>query len=356
MLRTLPYSPPIHGSTAKPAVLLVNLGTPEAPTAAAIRRYLKQFLWDPRVVEMPRMLPRFAWWLILNGFILNTRPARSAAKYARIWMAEGSPLRVHTERQAKLLRGALDSREPTKHVVVGWAMRYGEPALATILDRLHNGGCSRIQVLPLYPQFAGSTHTSLQDEVTAWIRRTQNPPELRFAQSYPAHQGYIAALAASVRQHWEKQGQPSTNYRLVMSFHGLPRHTLERGDPYYYECQDTAQQLAEALKLRPDEWLLTFQSRFGPGAWLQPYTLPTLEKLARAGVKRVDTICPGFAADCLETLEEIAIECKSAYLQAGGDEFHYIPCLNERDDWIAALAELATSHLGNWPTSGTSKP
>jgi len=330
----------IHSSAEKTAVLLVNLGTPEAPTAAALRRYLAEFLWDPRVVEIPRLL----WWLILKGVILNLRPRKSAAKYASIWTPQGSPLKVHTERQAKLLRGALDEG----NLVVAWAMRYGQPSIAATLDRLKSEGCVRILVLPLYPQYAASATASVMDAVGAWLRRTRNLPELRFVRDFHDRPGYIAALAASVREHWATHGQPTSGYRLVMSFHGLPRYTLTRGDPYHCECHKTGRLLAEALNLAPEQWQLSFQSRFGRTEWLQPYTLPTLEQLASSGVSRVDVICPGFASDCLETLEEIAIEGKTAYLQAGGKEFHYIPCLNERDDWIAVLADLARAHLGHW--------
>ncbi len=331
-----------HGSTEKTAVLLVNLGTPEAPTAAALRRYLDEFLWDPRVVEIPRPL----WWLILKGVILNLRPRKSAAKYASIWTPQGSPLKVHTERQAKLLRGALV--EGKQNLAVAWAMRYGQPSIGATLDRLKAEGCTRILVVPLYPQYAASTTASVMDEVGAWLQRTRNLPELRYVRDYHDRPGYIAALAASVREHWAAHGQPSSGYRLVMSFHGLPRYTLARGDPYHCECRKTGRLLAEALGLAPEDWQLTFQSRFGRAEWLQPYTQATLEQLAGAGIGRVDVICPGFAGDCLETLEEIAIECKAAYLQAGGGEFHYIPCLNERADWIAALAALAREHLGHW--------
>ena len=331
-----------HGSAEKTAVLLVNLGTPEAPTAAALRSYLGEFLWDPRVVEIPRPL----WWLILKGIILNLRPKQSAAKYACIWTPQGSPLKVHTQRQAELLGGVLGEGRP--NLVVVWAMRYGQPSIGATLDRLKAEGCQRILVLPLYPQYAASATASVMDEVGAWLARTRNLPELRYVRNYHDRPGYIAALAASVREHWTAHGRPSSNYRLVMSFHGLPRYTLTRGDPYHCECRKTGRLLAEALDLAPEQWQLTFQSRFGRAEWLQPYTQATLEQFAGAGIGRVDVICPGFAGDCLETLEEIAIECKTAYLQAGGGEFHYIPCLNERDDWIAALAGLAREHLGHW--------
>ena len=341
MPRYAPEPAPNHGAPRRTAVLLVNLGTPEAPTAAALRRYLKQFLWDPRVVEIPRPV----WWLILNGIILNTRPAKSAAKYAKIWLADGSPLKVHTERQAKLLKGWLgESGSPD--LAVAWAMRYGQPSIASVLDRFKQEGVERVLVVPAYPQYAASSTASVMDDVADWIKRSRNPLEFRFIKHFHDHPGYIAALAASVREHWVARGRPD---KLVMSFHGLPRRSLDLGDPYYCECQKTGRLLAEALGLTEEDYLITFQSRFGKAEWLQPYTQATLEKLGREGTGRVDAICPGFVADCLETLEEIAMECKESFLESGGKEFHYIPCVNERPDWINALRDLVTTHLAGWP-------
>ncbi len=334
-----------HGIAPRTAVVLVSLGTPQAPTAAALRIYLKEFLSDPRVVEIPRV----AWWPILNGVILNTRPAKSAKKYAQIWTNDGSPLRVHSEKQAKLLRGYL-GQDGLGEITVDYAMRYGEPSIASVLDRLKREHCTRILVVPLYPQYAASTTASSMDALTAWLGKTRNQPELRFVRNFHDHPGYIAALAASVREAWLARDRAD---KLVMSFHGLPRFSLDRGDPYHCECQKTARLLATALGLSAEQYVVTFQSRFGRAEWLQPYTQATLEELARKGVKRVDLICPGFVSDCLETLEEIAMECKAAFLQAGGQEFNYLPCLNERHDWIAALADLVRSHLGNWLSQPT---
>ncbi|MBU0752116.1 MAG: ferrochelatase [Gammaproteobacteria bacterium] len=317
----------------KTAILLLNLGTPDAATAPAVRRYLAEFLGDRRVVELPRWL----WLPILHGIILNTRPAKSAAKYATIWTAEGSPLKVHTERQAKLLRGLLGSRGD-KDTRVAWAMRYGSPSTAAVLDTLKQQGITRTVVLPLYPQYAGSTTASAYDAIEAWQARNPGAMEFFNVRSYPDHPGYIAALAMSIRDHWETQGRGD---KLVMSFHGIPKRSVDRGDPYADECHRTANALAAALGLAPERWQCTFQSRFGAAEWLQPYTQPTLEQLARDGLKSVDVICPGFPADCLETLEEISMECREAFLHAGGRGFSYIPCLNERNDWIAALADIA---------------
>jgi len=334
-----------HGTPARTAVVLVNLGTPEAPTAAALKTYLREFLSDPRVVEIPRPI----WWLILNGVILNTRPAKSAEKYATVWMPEGSPLKVHTERQVKLLKGRL-GEAGHRNLVVDYAMRYGQPSVPATLARLKAEGCNRILLVPLYPQYAGSTTATALDAAYRWLTTTRNQPELRTLRSFCDDPGYIGALAASVREHWTKNGRPDHGYRLIMSFHGVPRFTLDKGDPYHCECQKTGRLLAEALALRQDDYKICFQSRFGRAEWLQPYTAPTLQALAREGVGRVDVICPGFVGDCLETLEEIAMEGKSDFLAAGGREYHYIPALNERDDWIAALATLVEAQLGGWPT------
>ena len=329
-----------HGTVAKVGILLVNLGTPVAPTAAALRRYLKQFLSDPRVVEIPRAL----WWLILNGIILNTRPRKSAEKYAKVWSNEGSPLKVHTERQAELLHGHLRAR--TRYPLeVRWSMRYGEPSVAQGVSELKANGCDRILVLPLYPQYAASTTASTFDAVMAAIARMRNVPELRLVKHFHDHPGYIDALTRSVSDYWLANGRPD---KLVMSFHGVPRFSLDRGDPYHCECQKTGRLLAHALALEPEQYLVTFQSRFGRAAWLKPYTMESVEALGRQKVRRVDVVCPGFVSDCLETLEEIALENKTAFLQAGGGDFRYIPCLNERDDWIEALGDLALTHLQGW--------
>jgi ferrochelatase len=332
-----PYA---HGTIPKVGILLINLGTPDAPDAPALKRYLGQFLWDPRVVEIPRRL----WWLILHGIILNVRPKKSAAKYATIWTSEGSPLKVHTEKLAKLLRGTLHSavRSP---LAVDYAMRYGEPSVASGLERLKAEGCSRILVLPLYPQYAASTTASAFDAVFDALRSVRSVPALRTVSHFHDHPKYIEALAQSVRDHWAVNGRGD---RLVMSFHGVPRFHLDKGDPYHCECRKTGRLLAEALGLGADQWQLTFQSRFGRAEWLQPYTQPTLEEFGRKGVRRVDVICPGFVADCLETLEEIAMENRDAFLAAGGKEFQYIPCLNERDDWVRALARIAAENLQGW--------
>jgi ferrochelatase len=331
----------VHGTPARCAVLLVNLGTPDDATAPALRRYLGEFLSDPRVVE----IPAWAWQPLLHGVILRTRPAKSAAKYASIWTPEGSPLKVWTEKQAKLLMGSLGERG--HKLLVRHAMRYGAPSIATVLQELKQAGADRVLVLPLYPQYSGTTTASVFDAVAAWARRTRFVPELRFINHYHDDAGYIEALAQRILNHWTSHGQGE---RLVLSFHGVPRRTLKLGDPYHCHCQKTARLLGERLGLPRDRLLVTFQSRFGKAEWLKPYTEPTLRQLARDGVRHIDVACPGFPADCLETLEEIGIEVRQAFLDAGGKEFSYIPCLNDSSPWVRALADLAERHLAGWPT------
>jgi ferrochelatase len=342
-MRFAPEPAHVHGapaSTPRTAVLLCNLGTPDAPTVPAVRRYLAEFLSDPRLVE----IPRWAWWPLLHGIVLRTRPRKSAAKYAGIWTPEGSPLKVWTDKQAKLLAGYLGERG--QRVTVRVAMRYGNPSIASVLDELRGAGVDRVLVLPLYPQYSGTTTASVIDAVGTWARRRRAVPELRFVNRYHDDPGYIAALVKRVRDHWMVNGRAD---KLVLSFHGVPKRVLRLGDPYHCECQKTARLLSERLGLRDDEMIVTFQSRFGKAEWLQPYTEPTLVALAKKGVQRVDVMCPGFPADCLETLEEIALEARVAFVRAGGAQFHYIPCLNDQHEWIAALANVAIKHLQGWP-------
>jgi ferrochelatase len=345
MPRFHPEPPARPGASPATAVVLVNLGTPDAATAPALRRYLRQFLADPRVVEIPRLL----WWPILHGLILPRRPAQSAAKYTAIWQAEGSPLRFHTERQAKLLKGLLGERG--QRVMVAWAMRYGQPAIGDVLAGLKAEGIRRILLLPMYPQYAASTTATVVDDACRWLQQTRNQPEMRFVRDFHDHPGYIAALEHTVRLHWQRHGPLGPDDRLLLSFHGLPQRSADLGDPYPAECQTSGRLLAERLRLPPGQWQIGFQSRFGKATWLQPYTAPTLRDWGRQGIRRVDVICPGFVADCLETLEEIAIEGRADFLAAGGTEYHYIPALNEDSAWLRALADLAESHLAGWPTA-----
>ncbi|MEO7056929.1 MAG: ferrochelatase [Caldimonas sp.] len=331
----------VHGTAPTTAVVICNLGTPEAPTAVAVRRYLAEFLADPRVVEIPRLI----WLPLLHAVILRTRPARSARKYASIWTDAGSPLKVWTEKQALLLAGYLGERG--HRVVVRHAMRYGTPSIASVLDEVKAGGADRVLLVPLYPQYSAATTASIGDALAGWMCRTRNVPELRLVKHYHDDPAYIDALACRVTDHWMTHGRPD---KLVLSFHGMPRRTLALGDPYHCECQKTGRLLADRLKLAPDFVAVTFQSRFGKAEWLTPYTEPTVVALARAGVRHVDVACPGFVSDCLETLEEVDQEVRAAFMAAGGAEFGYIPCLNDQHEWIAALAGIAMRHLEGWDT------
>ena len=329
-------TPPHHPHTA---IILCNLGTPDAPTPSALRRYLAEFLSDPRIVELPRLL----WWPVLHGWVLLRRPAQSAARYASIWTPEGSPLKVWTEKQAKLLQGWLGHHG--YRVAVTYAMRYGNPSIHATIDRLRKQGFSRILVLPAYPQYSCTPTASVADQVSAWNRRTRHHPEWRFVNHYHTHPLYIRALAKQVQTQWQHHDRGNI---LLMSFHGTPDRTRRLGDPYAEQCHATARLVAQQLGLSDKQYRVTFQSRFGRAKWLQPYTLATLEQLARQGARRVDLLCPGFVADCVETLEEIAIECRDAFLAAGGQTLHYIPCLNDDPDWIAALGAISAQHLAGW--------
>ena len=332
-----------HGQIPVTGILLCNLGTPDEPTPAALRRYLAQFLSDERVVEIPKLL----WMLILHGIILRLRPAKSAAKYASIWMEQGSPLKVWTERQASLLQQQF--ADPGAAVQVRYGMRYGNPSIASQLDALKAAGAVRILLLSAYPQYSGTTTASAWDAVYQWASQVRAVPELRFVNHYHDDAGYIKALASRVLAHWQEHGRPD---QLVMSFHGVPERTLHLGDPYHCECHKTGRLLAAELGLSRDQWKLTFQSRFGKAKWLEPYTEPTLVALAQQGVRRVDVLCPGFTSDCLETLEEIAMEAREAFLHAGGTEFHYVPCVNDSPQWLDALAAVARQHMAGWPAPG----
>lgn len=338
-----PEPPFTHGQAARTAVLYCNLGTPDEPTAPAVRRYLAEFLADPRVVEIPRLV----WLPLLYGVILPLRSSKSAAKYASIWRPEGSPLKLWTEKQAKLLQGWLG--EHGHRVTVRYAMRYGSPSIASQLDALKAEGATRILIVSAYPQYSGTTTASVIDAVSAWSTQVRNLPELRFVNRYHDDRGYVQALARRIERHWREHGRGE---HLVMSFHGVPERTLHLGDPYHCECQKTARMLAAHLGLEKDQYTVSFQSRFGKAKWLEPYTDPTVRALAQRGVKRVDVACPGFTADCLETLEEIAMEVRHAFLSSGGQEFNYIPCLNDDPAWIAALGAITQQHLAGWPTQG----
>ncbi len=330
-----------HGSPEILGVLVTNLGTPDAPTPKALRRYLKEFLWDPRVVEIPRA----AWWLILNGIILNVRPRRSAKLYEQVWTEEGSPLLAIGRRQAEGVATRLSERLPGP-VKVELAMRYGQPSIESGLMRLREAGARRILVLPLYPQYSGSTGGSTFDQVSKVLRRWRWVPGLRFVSDYHGDAGYLDALAESVRAYWAEHGRGS---KLLMSFHGVPKRYLLAGDPYHCQCHATGRQLAERLGLKEGEWVVTFQSRFGKAEWLKPYTDMTVKALGEEKLGRLDVVCPGFSADCLETIEEIAGENREIFQHAGGGEFHYIPALNDNPDHLDALADLVLRNVQGWP-------
>ena len=330
-----------HGKPPLTAVLMVQLGTPDEPTAAALRRYLAQFLSDPRVVEIPSIV----WQPLLHGVILRTRPAKSAQKYASVWLPEGSPLRVYTQRQAEGLQLALNARGQA--VEVAMAMRYGNPSMSSVLRDLRERNLQRLLVLPMYPQYAGATTGTVFDEVARELSTWRNLPELRLIRNFHDDPNYLDAVADSIRSAWDEKGRPD---KLVMSFHGVPQRTLMEGDPYHCECHKMARLLAQRLGLSPDQWMITFQSRFGRAAWLEPYTEPTLEALGRQGVGRVDIVCPGFVADCLETLEEIAQEARDAFLNAGGKTFNYLPCVNHSPAMVQTLVGLVERHTAGWDT------
>ena len=321
-------------SPTKTAVILCNLGTPDAPTPTAVRRYLAEFLSDPRVVEIPRAI----WLPILYGSILTIRPRKSAAKYAQVWLGDkGSPLLHYTQLQTAGLQTRLG-----EHAKVYTAMRYGQPALPTVLSQAQAAGAERILILPMYPQYSGTTTASVYDGLAAWSVRQRRIPSISVISDFHQHPAYIAALAAQVQAHWQQYGRAQ---KLVLSFHGVPQRTVDLGDPYAAHCQKTAELLAAALQLQPQQWQMTFQSRFGKAKWLEPATDHSLEKLASQGCSSVDVFCPGFVADCLETLEEIAMENREIFMEAGGQDFRFIPCLNDSPVWLDALAQIVDTQI-----------
>ncbi|MDD3576460.1 MAG: ferrochelatase [Halothiobacillus sp.] len=331
-----------HGSAERMGVLLLNLGTPDEPTTPALRRYLKQFLSDPRIIELPKLL----WWPILNLIILNTRPKKSAAAYREVWdhYEDGSPLLTISRQQQRGLQERL-SQQMAGPVSVALGMRYGNPSVATALAELRDAGARRILVLPMYPQYAAATTASTFDAVFDELKTWRWVPELRFVNHYHREPAYLDALAASVREHFAEHGQPQ---KLVMSFHGVPKRYLLAGDPYHCECHVTGRLLADRLGLTPDQYMVTFQSRFGREEWLKPYTDETLKGLPAKGIKHIAVICPGFSADCLETIEEIGQENREYFEEAGGEIYHYIPALNDRDDHLDALTHLIRRHTQGW--------
>jgi ferrochelatase len=330
-----------HDAPESLGVLMLNLGTPDAPTVPAVRHYLAEFLSDPRVVELPRVL----WWLVLNGVILRARPKAAAHAYQSIWTEEGSPLKTIAQRQAVALQDRLQVRLPGP-VRVELGMRYGSPSVAQALESLRAANVRRLLILPLYPQYSATTTASTFDAIALELRTWRWIPELRFVNQYHDAPAYILALAASIRSHWAEHGEPD---RLLFSFHGIPKDYFLSGDPYHCQCQKTARLTAAALELPSERWTIAFQSRFGTKEWLQPYTDETLKAWGRGGVGKVHVVCPGFSADCLETLEEIAVENRDYFLGAGGKEYSYIPALNDDDAHIEMLADLVERHAAGWP-------
>jgi len=337
-----------HGDAARVGVLLCNLGTPDAPTPVALRRYLAEFLSDPRLIELPRWL----WLPILHGIILNIRPRRSAHAYAKIWTEDGSPLLVWSKAQAEALRLRFADRHG-EAVQVALGMRYGSPSIADGLESLRRAGVRRLVVLPLYPQYSGPATGSVFDAVASALQGWRWVPELRFQASYHDDPAYLDALAQSIREAWARQGRGE---RLFFSFHGLPYRYFTQGDPYFCQCHATARGVAERLDLTPDAWQVVFQSRFGRERWLEPYADLTLQAAARAGVKVADVVCPGFAADCLETLEEIAIQNREAFIAAGGEDLRYIPALNASPAHVEALFEMIQRQMQGWPELAGPEP
>ncbi len=329
-----------HDSLPTTGILLINLGTPDAPTPAALRRYLGEFLADPRITEMPRWL----WWLILHGIILRVRPRRSARNYQKIWTKTGSPLLNISQAQAQALQQAVEAHFAGP-MTIALGMRYGNPSIATGLEQLRQANARRILILPLYPQYSAATTGSTFDAAADVLKRWRWLPDIRFISHYPDLPAYIHALATQIKNYWAEHGTPD---QLLFSFHGIPKRFFLAGDPYHCECHKTARLVAQQIDLSEKKWQVVFQSRFGREEWLKPYTDHTLEALGKADVKRVDVICPGFAADCLETLKEINQQNRQRFLQAGGNEFHYIPALNDNIEHIQALLELVRQHTQGW--------
>ncbi|MGH1471188.1 MAG: ferrochelatase [Cellvibrionaceae bacterium] len=329
-----------HQQTPKVGVLIVNLGTPDAPTPKALRVYLKEFLWDPRIVEIPRLI----WWFILNVIILQVRPKKSAKAYKSIWTERGSPLAYHTADQSKGIEESLEKKYGDQ-VVVEWAMRYGNPSMASVLEKLRSKGVQKLVVLPLYPQYSAASTASTFDALAADFSNQRWLPELRFINCYHDDEKYINALVKSIENFWSEHGRAD---KLLFSYHGIPLKYLHTGDPYHCQCLKTSRLVAQKLNLQSEEYMTTFQSRFGANEWLKPYTDATMKSLPSEGVKSVQIVCPGFAADCLETIEEIAEENCEYFKAAGGEKFHYIPALNSTEDHIEALSTIIQKNLEGW--------
>lgn len=330
-----------HGRTPRIGVVLVNLGTPDAPTTPALRCYLGEFLSDPRVVE----IPAFIWKIILYGIVLRTRPKKSAQAYARVWRQQGSPLLSHTADLTDAIRNQLTAQSNSP-VSVTFAMRYGNPSVESTLLDLEQQGVERLLVMPLYPQYCGATSASSADAIFNTLRRWRWLPELRISGPYSDHPQYIQAVADSIRAQWAQHGQGD---KLLFSFHGMPKATLDAGDPYFCHCHKTARLVADNLELEPSQWELAFQSRFGAAEWLQPYASKRFAALPSEGVKHLTVVCPGFAVDCLETIDEISVEGHDDFIKAGGRQFIYVPALNNSEAHAQLLLERVLQQTADWP-------
>lgn len=331
-----------HNQAPKIGVLITNLGTPESPTAPALRKYLAEFLADPRVVEVPRII----WTCILHGIILRIRPRRSAKAYQTVWTDQGSPLMIYTQQQSERLHTALQAKYGDA-VVVDFAMRYGSPAIKDVMEHLQNRGVRKLLVLPLYPQYSAATTASTFDALAQDFTGRRWLPDLRFISHYHDHPAYIETVAKRIKAFREEHGSAD---KLIFSYHGIPLRYLKNGDPYHCECHKSSRLIAEFLGLTNDEYLTCFQSRFGREEWLKPYTDETLKSLPSQGIKSVQIICPGFSSDCLETIEEIGEENRDYFMESGGERYQYIPALNAEDDHITFLAQLVEENLQGWST------
>ncbi|WP_143870766.1 ferrochelatase [Catenovulum sediminis] len=332
-----------HKQQPKIGVLITNLGTPDKPDARSLRKYLKQFLSDPRVVEVPRVL----WWFVLNGIILNIRPKRSAKAYQTVWNDRGSPLMFHTHDQAeKLAKRFKDSGQ--ENIIVDFAMRYGEPSITKRIDEMLAKGVRKLLVVPLYPQYCAATTASTFDAIAKDFVERRWLPDFRFVSHYHDFPDYIHAVANKIKVHWQQHGQAD---KLIFSYHGVPKKYLDKGDPYHCECYKTSRLIAEALNLSNDQYITTFQSRFGREEWLKPYTDETLKSLPANGIQSVQVVCPGFSSDCLETIEEIGEENRDYFMQAGGQSYQYIEALNSDEEHINMIYKLALNHLSGWDLS-----
>ncbi|KLT72450.1 ferrochelatase [Neisseria arctica] len=336
MPRFLPEPAISHNLQDQTAVILINLGTPSAPTSEAVRPYLRDFLSDQRVVELPKAL----WQPVLHGLVLTLRPKKSAHGYEKVWFPEGSPLAVYTKRQAEALSAKLGNT-----VIVRHAMTYGEPSVSRVINELKAQGVCRLLAIPLYPQYAASSTGAALDKVFQVLLQQRNQMSLRTVARFYDHPGYIAAMKQHIEAYWQEYGRGD---KLMLSFHGIPQANEEKGDPYQYECRETARLLAAALNLKENDYIVSFQSQFGKAKWIGPSTQDLFDTLPKQGVNKLDIFCPGFVSDCLETMEEIAIAGREQFHEAGGTQYHYIPCLNTNANWINALADLVLQNLQGW--------